>query len=64
MDFSFWNFVTVIALAATAVPIAVILNRAGLSKWWTIAFFVPLLNLAALWLFAFAHWPALDDRPK
>jgi len=64
MGFGFWNFVTVIALAATAVPVAVILDRVGLSKWWTIAFFVPLLNLAALWLFAFAPWPALDDRPK
>jgi hypothetical protein len=64
MDFGFWHFVTIVALAATAVPVAVILDRAGLSKWWTIAFFLPLLNLVALWVFAFSHWPALDDRPK
>jgi hypothetical protein len=45
-----------------AVPIGRILGRAGFSPWWAIVYFVPLLGLAALWVFAFSAWPALDRR--
>jgi hypothetical protein len=44
-------------IAVFAVPISKILRRAGYSGWWTIAFFVPLVNLIALWVFAFSDWP-------
>jgi hypothetical protein len=39
-----------------AVPVANILQRAGRSRWWTLAF-VPLANLIGLWVFAFTRWP-------
>ena len=43
-----------------AVPVANILHRAGRSRWWTVAAFVPLLNLFALWVFAFSRWPRVE----
>ena len=35
-----------------------IARRAGLSPWWALAMQVPILNLALIWAFAFARWPA------
>lgn len=43
------------------VPIVKVLNRVGFSGWWSILWFVPLVNLIALWIFAFARWPI--DEP-
>jgi hypothetical protein len=42
------------------VPIAQIVHRSGRSRWWTVIAFVPLLNVIALWVFAFSRWPQLD----
>lgn len=38
-------------------PTAVILRRAGYSRLWTLAWFVPLLNLIGIWMFCFRRWP-------
>lgn len=46
-----------IVLFGTAWPISVILRKAGFSGWWALLSFVPLVNLAMLWVFAFAKWP-------
>lgn len=51
-------------LALFGVPIAQILRRAGHSPWWTIVWFIPMVNLAALWIFAFSPWPALRGDAK
>ena len=60
---SIWHWIIVILiLVLYGVPTAKILGRAGHSKWWTIAFFVPLLNIIALWVFAYSRWPAVDGR--
>jgi len=45
-------------IAAVAFPIAKILRRTGNSAWWTLLAFIPLVYLVALWVFAFARWPA------
>jgi hypothetical protein len=59
---SIWHWIIVIlVLVLCGVPAAKIPGSAGYSKWLTIAF--PLLNIIALWLFAFSRWPALD-RPS
>lgn len=59
---SIWHWIIVIlALVIYVVPTAKILGRAGRSKWWTIVFFIPLLNIIALWVFAYSRWPAVDD---
>ncbi|MFT0547836.1 hypothetical protein ACMHYO_16095 [Allopusillimonas ginsengisoli] len=46
-------------LVLIVVPVAMIIGKAGYSRWWAILAFVPLINLIALWLFAFARWPAI-----
>jgi hypothetical protein len=62
----FWAvtiFMPLLVLMVFGIPIVQILRRAGHSGWWAIIAFVPLLNLIGLWVFAFARWPNLDDRP-
>jgi hypothetical protein len=59
--FGLWHWTilgTIVVL--NAIPISKILGRVGLSKWWTIAFLIPFVNLVALWIFANARWPALN----
>lgn len=38
-----------------------ILNKAGYSRWWTLLFLVPLINIIMIWVFAFGKWPALNE---
>jgi hypothetical protein len=38
-------------------PIGRVLWRAGLSPWWVICAFIPLVNLVFWWVFAFTPWP-------
>jgi hypothetical protein len=47
-------------LVLYAVPTSKILERAGYSKWWTVVFFIPLLNIIAYWVFAYRRWPAME----
>jgi len=51
--------VIAITLAIFFVPVVAILRRAGYSGWWVLLWFVPVVNVLALWIFAFARWPAL-----
>ena len=39
------------------VPIAQIIHKAGYSRLWILVWFVPLLNIVMLWVFAFSRWP-------
>jgi len=43
---------------SAAVPIVKIIRKAGYSAAWAFLAFIPLLNLVALWLFAFSAWPS------
>jgi hypothetical protein len=55
--------VTALALVLLAVPLWMIgrvLRRAGYSPWWALLVLVPLVNLVALWVFAYVRWPAID----
>ncbi len=38
------------------VPVARLLERLGFSRWWTLVAFVPVLNIAGLWVLAGARW--------
>ena len=38
-----------------------ILKKAGYSRWWALLLFVPIINLVAIWVFAFAKWPRLEQ---
>ncbi|WP_368647940.1 hypothetical protein [Castellaniella ginsengisoli] len=46
-------------LVLIGIPAAVIVGKAGYSKAWVILAFIPVVNLIALWVFAFSKWPAL-----
>lgn len=40
-----------------AIPAGMILKRLGLSSWWALLCFVPVVALFGLWLLAFVKWP-------
>ncbi|MES2899623.1 MAG: hypothetical protein V4723_07835 [Pseudomonadota bacterium] len=40
-----------------------ILGKAGLPRWWALAGLIPILNVIALWLFAYCDWPARPPAP-
>jgi uncharacterized membrane protein YhaH (DUF805 family) len=42
----------------TAIPVVRILRRTGFSGWLAFVALVPLLNIVALWAFAFSEWPS------
>lgn len=42
-------------------PIVKIIRKAGYSGWWVLLWFVPIVNLIALWVFAFSKWPKNPD---
>ncbi|HEV8680734.1 MAG TPA: hypothetical protein VGQ90_15265 [Stellaceae bacterium] len=46
------------------IPVARILRRTGQSAWWSLLVVIPLANLVALWVFAFARWPAVDAATR
>lgn len=43
-------------------PYVRILRRTGHTGWWVLALLIPGVNLAAIWIFAFAEWPALNRK--
>ena len=50
--------ILLIVLAVFLVPIAQIIHKAGYSRIWILVWFVPLLNIIMLWVFAFSRWPS------
>lgn len=39
-------------------PVGRIIGRAGFSPFWSLLVFVPMVNVIALWIFAFSEWPS------
>jgi len=57
---SIWSFfpvVILISLLLFVVPVVQLLRRTGHHPLWCILFLLPVLNLGALWFFAFKPWP-------
>jgi len=52
----------VLALIAVAWPGARILRRTGRSGMWVVLWFIPVVGVVALWVFAYISWPAVDRR--
>lgn len=50
-------------LGVFIIPVAKIFQRAGWSPWLSLLTLVPGVSLVMLWIFAFARWPATDDKP-
>lgn len=47
----------VVMVAVILYPIGRILRRLGLSPFWSLLVFIPLVNLIFLWVLAFSDWP-------
>ncbi|MGO9772225.1 MAG: hypothetical protein ACLPSW_22280 [Roseiarcus sp.] len=63
--FSIFHWIVFIVVAAVYfIPVVKILNRAGYSGWWSLLGFFPIVNVIALWVFAYAQWPALDGAAR
>jgi hypothetical protein len=45
-----------------ALPVMEIVHKAGYSRIWILVWFVPLLNIIMLWVFAFSRWPNQGDH--
>jgi uncharacterized membrane protein YhaH (DUF805 family) len=54
------NILTFLVIVLLLVPIQQIVRRAGYSFWWCVLIIVPVVNVIALWVFAFRRWPALE----
>jgi hypothetical protein len=55
----------VVSLIIAAVGVwasAVVLKRAGYPQWWALLFLVPVAYLIGLWAFAYARWPAEEQK--
>jgi hypothetical protein len=51
-----------LVLAIVVVPAWRIISRTGHSGLWCLLMFIPLVNIVALWIFAFVDWPAIDRK--
>jgi hypothetical protein len=54
----------ILGIAFAVLVFGTIARRAGFSRWFGLLMLVPLVNLAAIWVFAFIKWPALDQATK
>lgn len=50
-----WGFLVVAIVFI--VPLWKILTKAGFNGAWSLLAFIPLVNIIALWVFAFSEWP-------
>jgi hypothetical protein len=44
------------------IPFWQVFSKAGYSGWWSLLMVLPLVNLIALYIFAFSNWPALNRQ--
>jgi O-antigen/teichoic acid export membrane protein len=58
---SVWQWlIFIFFIVVLGIPITRILTRIGYSKWWTIVYFIPFVNIVGIWILAYSHWPAVD----
>jgi hypothetical protein len=50
-----------VVLLVVVWPCFRVLSRLGFSPWLALLMIVPIVNLIALWVFAYARWPALQE---
>ncbi len=41
-----------------------VLAKAGRSPLWILLLLAPWVNVVAVWMFAYARWPAMDGQPE
>ena len=55
---------TVVLIIVMVLPVwffALTAKKAGYAPWWALLGLVPVLNIVALYLFAYKEWPALSS---
>lgn len=54
---------TLIVLIAIVLfwPSVRIVQRAGFNPLWALVWFIPFVGMIAMWVFAYAKWPALEN---
>lgn len=57
MAFGIRELVLLITAVVTVWPYCRVLSRLGFSPWLGLLVLVPIVNIIALWLFAYARWP-------
>ncbi len=65
MGISIWQII--ILLGIIAIPFILftpILRKAGFSAWWSLCFFIPVVNVVLVWVFAFIEWPMQKEHNK
>ncbi|WP_339133268.1 MAG: hypothetical protein WGN25_12310 [Candidatus Electrothrix sp. GW3-4] len=53
--------IIIVILCILAIPVwllSKILDKAGFSGWFSLLGIIPIVNIIALWVFAFISWPA------
>jgi len=62
-ELSIWHIIILLMVVVFLLyPIGRILGRAGWSPWLCILWLIPFVNIIMLWVFAFAPWPALNEK--
>ena len=57
-SWSAWHWIMfAVAVVLVIYPVGRILSRIGFSPFWSILMFIPLANLAGLWILALSSWP-------
>jgi len=54
----FFLVFTILGFLIFALPVMEIIHKAGYSRIWILIWFVPLVNIIFLWIFAFSRWPS------
>lgn len=52
--------VILIAVVIPAYLFSSVIRKSGHNPWWVVLTFIPFVNILAIWVFAFAPWPAED----
>ncbi|TKT72520.1 hypothetical protein YH63_014385 [Afipia massiliensis] len=53
-NFSIWHWLVVLFVLTPPIPIGKILQKNGRSWAWSLLYFVPLVNIIFLWIWAFS----------
>ncbi|WP_332657398.1 hypothetical protein [Brevundimonas sp.] len=60
-SYSAWHWIIILIwLLIPLFPLSEILRKAGFSRAWALLWFVPVVNLVAVVVFAYSRWPSLE----
>lgn len=57
-SFSIWHLLIIVVIVVSYIwPVSRLLHRTGHARFWVILGFIPLVNVIALWVWAYKPWP-------